>query len=237
MIEAINLGKKFGEKWAIKDLNLKIARGEFFCFLGPNGAGKTTTIKIFTGLIKPTLGRIRIAGLNWHDNSIEIKKIIGYIPDTPFLYEELTLEEFLEFIIQVYKLPPKQTHSKIEFLLERFRLKEYRDVLIKEFSHGLKQRVVYISNLIHNPLYLFIDEPLVGLDPYSIRVIKDILKELTTQGTTIFMSTHILSIAQELATSIGIVDKGRMIAQGRLEELLKIKGRTLEEVFFALTEE
>lgn len=236
MIEASNLGKRFGNFWAVKNLNLSIREGEFFCFLGPNGAGKTTTIKMFAGLIHPTEGQIRIDGKEYKEHSLDIKRIVGYIPDFPFLYEQLTAREFLDFIIEVYDLPLLETRDQYQHLLEVFRLKDYRDVVIKEFSHGMKQRLVYIANFIRNPAVLLVDEPLVGLDPYSINLIKGFLVDLTRKGCAILMSTHILSIAEELATKVGIIYRGKILCTGSIQELKKDKYKDLEEVFFQLTE-
>ncbi len=236
MIESYNLGKRFGPHWAVKDLNLKVEKGEFFCFLGPNGAGKTTTIKMFAGLIKPTQGKIIIAGKDFSIFDSQIKRIIGYIPDFPFLYENLTCGEFLGFITEIYSLDRDKTRKNIDYYLELFRLKGEEDTLIKEFSHGMKQRLVYVSNLIRQPQVLFIDEPLVGLDPYSIKTIKNILRDFTRKGGTVFMSTHILSIAEELADRVGIIDKGRLLSEGRLQELREFQSERLEDIFFRLTE-
>ncbi len=237
MIEAINLSKRFDSKWVLKDLNLKIKKGEFYCFLGPNGAGKTTTLKIFTGLIKPTSGRALIEGKDIFLYPTQVKKIIGYIPDFPFLYEALTVREFLEFVGEIFDIEKKVLNKRIEYYLEIFNIKDKQDFLIKELSHGTKQRVVYISNFIHTPKVLFIDEPLVGLDPYTINLVKKLLKEQTKKGVTIFMCTHILNIAEELADRIGILDEGRLIAQGNIDELRKlVPAQKLEEIFLKLTE-
>ncbi len=237
MIEAVNLSKRFDSEWVLKDLNLKIKKGEFYCFLGPNGAGKTTTLKIFTGLMKPTCGKALIEDRDILLYPTETKRIIGYIPDFPFLYEALTIREFLEFIGEIFNIEKSSLYKDIDYYLEIFNLKDKENVLMKELSHGTKQRVVYIANFIHYPKVLFIDEPLVGLDPYTINLVKKLLKEQTKKGVTIFMCTHILNIAEELADRVGIIDKGRLIAQGTLEELRKIVcSEKLEEIFLKLTQ-
>ncbi len=238
MIKVENLSKRFGNFEAIKNLNLNIKKGEFYCLLGPNGAGKTTTLKLLVGLMKPTEGRIYINGLNLDEHYQEIKKIIGFIPDTPFLYENLTVFEFLEFVGDIFEIEKEKVEEKIEFYFQIFGLKNYKDSLIKELSHGMRQKVVYISNFLHSPLVYFIDEPLVGLDPYSIHLIKKLLKEETKKGKTILMCTHILSIAEELADRIGILDEGRLLVEAepfRLKE--SFKSTSLEEAFLKIIQD
>jgi len=238
MIKVENLTKKFGEFEAIKNLNLTIKEGEFYCLLGPNGAGKTTTLKILVGLMKPTKGKVYIKGLDLEKDYLKIKKIIGFIPDTPFLYENLTPCEFLEFVGGVYGIDRKAIEEKIEYYFKIFRLNEYRNSLIKELSHGMRQKIVYISNFLHSPSVYFIDEPLVGLDPYSIHLIKRLLRDEVKKGKTILMCTHILSIAEELADRVGILNEGRLIAEEKPEKLKEfLKSKSLEEAFLKITED
>ncbi|MBN3038060.1 MAG: ABC transporter ATP-binding protein [Candidatus Omnitrophica bacterium] len=237
MIKTVGLCKHFGKKKAVQNLNLEIKKGEFFTFLGPNAAGKTTTIKMLTGLLKPTSGCAYVKDKDIQKDFLEAKKIIGYIPDTPFLYDKLTPREFVELVGTLYGLERGYLLEAAQDYFDFFSLNEVADILIENLSHGLQQRIVYIAALIHRPEVIFIDEPLVGLDPHSIHLIKRLLKKRTSQGTTIFMSTHILSIAEELADRIGIIDKGEMIAQGTFDELTKTSGVSgkLEDIFLKLT--
>ncbi len=238
MIVVQSLSKRFGNFWALKDLNLNIKKGEFYCLLGPNGAGKTTALKIICGLMKPTKGRIYINGLNLNKDYLKIKNILGFIPDSPFLYENLTPYEFLEFIGDIFGIEKKTTYEKIKYYFRLFNLEKYKDVLLKKLSHGTRQKIVYISNFIHSPLVYLIDEPLVGLDPYSIYLIKNLLKEEINKGKTILMCTHILSIAEELADRIGIINKGILIDEGKPQELkAKFKVKSLEDIFLKLVQE
>jgi len=236
MIEIKNLTKKFGDVVAVRNLDLKVKKGELFVLLGPNGAGKTTTIKLITGLLRPTEGEIWVGGYSVEREYMMAKRIIGYIPDTPYLYEKLSAREFLNFIQDIYEV---EERNKVEELLELFHLQDEADRLIEEYSHGMKQKVAIASALIHNPKVLIIDEPLVGLDPRSARLLKDILRENVRNGMTVFLSTHTLPLAEELSHRIGIINESRLIAVGTLEELrkqAKIYGN-LEEVFLRLTEE
>ena len=236
MIETVALSKKFNEKEALKSLDLNIEKGKFYCMLGPNGAGKTTTLKLLSGLLKPTRGEIYIGGIDIIAKPEEAKKKIGFIPDTPFIYENLTADEFLNFIGNIFGVDKKTLKRRIGYYLDIFGLTEYKDQLLREYSHGMKQKIVYISSFIHNPEVLLIDEPLVGLDPQAIHIIKNMLKEESNKGLTILMCTHILYIAEELADRIGILAKGSLIAEGTLKELSeKINKQSLEEIFLSLT--
>jgi len=239
MIKTTQLTKTFGDKTAVKDLNLDIPAGELFAFIGPNGAGKSTTIKMLVGLLLPTDGNALIGGYNIRDNPVEAKRLIGYIPDFPYLYEKLTGREFMRFIGRIYDLPPVEMKSSIEYYLDFFGLRNIAENLIKNYSQGYRQRLVLASALLHNPKVLIIDEPMVGLDPRTSRLIKDILKERCREGVTVFMSTHTLAVAEEIADRVGIIHEGELIACGSLAELRRssgIDGR-LEEVFLKLTEE
>ena len=237
MIEIEGLNKWFGPVHAVRDLTLSVPAGEVFAFLGPNGAGKTTTLKMLTGLLRPTSGRIRIAGYDMAKNPIEARQQIAYIPDTPFLYDRLTATEFFHFVGTLYGLSREEIEREREATFAFFGLSSHASALVKDLSHGLRQRLAYAAALLHHPRVLFIDEPLIGLDPHSIRAIKGLLREKAAGGMTIFLTTHILSLAEETADRIGIIHNGRLIALGPLEELRQRSGTQgdLEEVFLRLT--
>lgn len=238
MIELKNLTKKFGNFTAVDNLNLKIAPGEFFGFLGPNGAGKTTTIKMLTGLYAPTAGNIFIHGIDIQKDPVNAKMKIGYIPDEPFLYDKLTGLEYLYFSGGLYRLDKKILKDRIDKLIETFKLNEWINRLTEEYSRGMKQRIAIASALIHNPSVIVIDEPIVGLDPESALIVKKTLKELSINGTSIFMSTHLLSIAEELCDRIAIIKSGKIIFEIDKDFLLNLKTRKdgkLEELFLKLT--
>ncbi|HCX90996.1 MAG: ABC transporter [Deltaproteobacteria bacterium CG_4_9_14_3_um_filter_44_9] len=239
MIQLIDLTKKYSKVKAIDGINLEIKQGEIFGFLGPNGAGKTTTIKIMVGLLKPTSGRVIIDGNDIAKNPLEAKKVVGFIPDRPFLYEKLTGKEFLRFMAGLYSIDTNSYESKISELLELFELTEWGDELIEGYSHGMQQRLVMSSALIHNPKVIIVDEPMVGLDPKGARLVKEIFKAISLKGTTIFMSTHTLEIAEEMCDRIAIIQEGKVIALGTMDELRKKVDSTgdqgLESVFLVLT--
>ena len=221
---------------AVKNLSLNIPKGELFCFLGPNGAGKTTTIKILTGLLRASSGSILINGIDPEKDHISSKKIIGYIPDMPYLYERLTTTEFFEFTGELYDINKESINEKLEESFALFGLIEYKNVLVKDLSHGLRQRLIYAATFLHDPEILFIDEPLIGLDPYTIRLIKDLLKEKAKNGMTIFLTTHILALAEDIAHRIGIILRGELIETGTLPELYERHGKNnLEDIFLSLT--
>jgi ABC-2 type transport system ATP-binding protein len=237
MICTEQLTKCFGDFRAVDGLNLQIAPGEFFAFLGPNGAGKTTTIKLLTGLLKPTAGRAIICGHDIQREPMEARRQIAYIPDLPFLYDKLAPLEFMFFVGQLYGMPRDQIEHASRQLFELFDLNGTRDKLIETLSHGTRQRLVIASALLHDPKVIIIDEPMVGLDPRSARVVKDVLKERSRCGTTVFLSTHILHVAEELADRIGILNRGKLIAVGTMEELRAASGvvGALEDAFLTLT--
>lgn len=239
MIRTENLTKQYGRLTAVADLNLDIAQGEFFAFLGPNGAGKTTTIKLLTGLLKPTVGRVLICGHDIQTDSVEARKVISYVPDLPFVYDKLRPMEFMVFVGQLYGMSRADATMKADELFDTFALHETRDQLIENLSHGTRQRVVIASALLHDPKVIIIDEPMVGLDPRSARVVKDVLKTRSRAGTTVFLSTHILHIAEELADRIGILNRGRLIAVGTMDHLRHASGHggALEDAFLELTRE
>jgi ABC-2 type transport system ATP-binding protein len=232
-----NVSKSFGPVHAVRDLTLRIPAGELFCFLGPNGAGKTTTLKLVAGLVRPDRGQIRIGGMDIQRDPVGAKQLMGYIPDTPFLYERLTPLEFLRFTADLYGMPEGRLGAALPEMIERFGLGPYLEVLVGDLSHGMRQRLLYVATLLHEPQVLLIDEPFVGLDPYTIRMIKDLLRAKARGGMTVFFTTHILAVAEEIADRIGIILDGRLVALGRLEELAAQSGvgGHLEDVFLKLT--
>ena len=235
MIELRDVTKAFGFKKAVDHLDLRVRAGELYAFLGPNGAGKTTTIKMVCGLLAPSSGTVRVGG--HRAGSAEARQLLAYVPDQPYLYEKLTGREFLKFVVEMYGLEPVYAMRKIGDLIDIFEMNEYVDELCETYSHGMKQRVVFASALVHEPRVLIVDEPLVGLDPRSARIVKDLFLAQARSGVAVLMSTHLLSIAEELADTIGIVDHGQMLAHGTLSELRsKVQRDTsLEDLFLTLT--
>jgi len=237
MIRTEHLTKKYGGLMAVNDLNLDIPQGQCFAFLGPNGAGKTTTIKLLAGLLKPTSGRALVGGHDIQQDPVAARKLIGFVPDTPFLYDKLDPVEFMLFIGQLYGMNRREVVPAVDELFDTFDLNETRKQLIENLSHGTRQRLVIASALLHEPKVIIIDEPMVGLDPRSARVVRNVLKRRSRAGTTIFLSTHILSIAEELADQIGILNHGKLIATGTIDQLREMSGEVgaLENTFLALT--
>jgi ABC-2 type transport system ATP-binding protein len=237
MIELVHLVKRFGDLVAVRDISLTVPRGEFFAVLGPNAAGKTTTIRIIAGLIKPTSGSARVAGFDVQTQPMEARRRLAYVPDFPFLYDKLTPWEFLRFTGQLFQMEETRIRSAAKELVARFNLEPYLAKQIEGLSHGTRQRVAIASALLHAPEVFVLDEPMVGLDPHHARVLKDLLKEKSRQGMTIFVSTHQLSVAEEMADRIGIIHQGRLIAVGTRDELRRQSGQdgALEQSFLALT--
>jgi len=237
MIEAKNLTKKFGDLVAVNGINLSIKGGEIYGFLGPNGAGKTTTIRMLTGSLTPTSGEIYILGMDMNKHSIEIKKRIGVVPEEPNMYENLKGLEFIDFIIDIYKISKKETLDRLNELSDAFGI-DYLDGYIGDYSHGMKQKLMVSSVLMRKPKVIFLDEPTVGLDARSAKILKMLLKKYTEEGSTIFMSTHILEIAEKMCDRIGIINYGKIIAEGTLNELLSLSkegNKNLEDLFLELT--
>jgi ABC-2 type transport system ATP-binding protein len=239
MIDLHEVTKWYGTKRAVDRLSLQVAPGELFAFLGPNGAGKTTTIKLMCGLLFPTAGTVRIGGFDLAQDGDQARRLISYVPDQPYLYEKLTGREFLQFIADMYGLGRELGTQRIEEVINLFSLDEFVDDLTERYSHGMRQRTVFAAALLHQPQVLIVDEPTVGLDPRSVRLLKDLLRREANRGVTVFLSTHSLDIAQELADRIGIVERGRLISCGTLESLRKqaSSNGSLEDVFLKLTEE
>src|SRR5207249_11324849 len=203
-----------GSKTAVHRLSLRIAAGELFAFLGPNGAGKTTTLKLLCGLLFPTAGTVRVGGYDLQTDGDRARQLISFVPDQPYLYEKLTGREFLQFIADMYGMPREHGLERIEKMIDLFKLGDFVDDLTERYSHGMRQRTVFAAALLHEPRVLIVDEPTVGLDPRSIRLLKDLLRQEAKRGVTIFLSTHSLDIAEELADRIGIVHCGRLIGCG-----------------------
>ncbi|GBE05268.1 MAG TPA: ABC transporter ATP-binding protein [Nitrospirae bacterium] len=236
MIKLTDVGKSFGDHWAVKGLNIEVNKGEIYGFLGPNGAGKTTTIKMISGLLRPGTGRILVGGYDIVEEPIKAKSITGYVPDKGFVYEKLSGLEFLNFIAALYKIGPARAAEKIEELSSKFSLREVLDELVENYSAGMKQRLVFAAALLHDPAVLLIDEPIIGLDPKGIRMLKKMLEGFAMKGVAIFMATHSLLLAEELCSHIGIIHRGRLIAADAKDNLLS-GGRRLEDLFLEITEE
>jgi len=237
-IQVDHLSKRYGEKIAVKDVSFEVNRGEVFGFLGPNGAGKTTTIKIMVGLLKPSSGGVRVAGYDIVTQPIQAKAASGYVPDTPNLYAKLTGRELLSFVGELYNLEHDQVGRRTDELLRMFDLTEAADNTIDSYSHGMQQKMALAAALMHDPKVLVLDEPTVGLDPKSARLIKDILRQMAERGAAVFLSTHILEIAERMCDRIGIINQGELIAVGTMEELRRLgqTGETsLEDIFLSLT--
>lgn len=239
MIEIEHLTRRFGELIAVQDLSLSVAKGEFFVVLGPNAAGKTTTIKAIAGLIRPSSGTVRVAGFDIQTQPLEVRRRLAYVPDFPFLYDKLTPWEFFRFTGQMFRIPEELIESRARDLAHRFGLEPFLHNTVDGLSHGTRQRTAIVAALLHEPEVFVIDEPMVGLDPANARVVKDILRERCRAGMTVFLSTHQLAVAEELADRIGIIHRGRLVAVGTPNELRRQSGSEgpLEEVFLSLTME
>jgi len=239
MIELVHVVKRFGQLTAVNDVSLTVPAGEFFVLLGPNAAGKTTTLKILAGLMKPTCGSARVCGFDLTTKPLEARRRMAYVPDFPFLYDKLTPWEFFRFTGQLFRLDDAVISNAGRELISRFNLEEFVEKPIEGLSHGTKQRVAIASALLHEPEVFIVDEPMVGLDPQHARIVKDILKERSLKGMTTLISTHQLSVAEEMADRIGIMHHGKLINVGTREELRSKSGATgpLEDVFLALTAE
>jgi ABC-2 type transport system ATP-binding protein len=238
MIELRNVTKKFGSFTAVDNISLVVPAGEFFGFLGPNGAGKTTTIKMMAGLFAPTSGQILMNGYDVVKNPIEAKSYTSYVPDQPFLYDKLTGREFLYFIGGLYKMDKKAIAKKIEEVIEHFDIGEWVDKRTEDYSQGMRQRVTIAAALVHEPKAFIIDEPMVGLDPKSAKIVRETLKMMARQGVSIFMSTHSLPTAEELCDRVGFIKDGRLVFLGTQENLQTYKQKfdgKFESVFLELT--
>ena len=239
MIELRHLTKNFGDLVAVCDLTLQVERGQFFAVLGPNAAGKTTLLRLLAGLLKPTSGAALIAGFDIQTDPLQARRRMAYVPDFPFLYEKLTPWEFFRFTGQIFQMSGQRLEEAARELIPRFNLDEFARKPIDGLSHGTRQRVAIVASLLHDPEVFIIDEPMVGLDPQHARVVKDALKERTRRGCTVFLSTHQLSVAEEMADRVGIMHQGRLVAVGSPAELRRQASAgansTLEQVFLTLT--
>ena len=238
LIETQALVKRYGDKVAVNNVSLEVQAGEVFGFLGPNGAGKTTTIKMIVGLLQPTSGTIRVAGYDVQTQPLLAKAASGYVPDTPNLYAKLTGRELLRFVGDLFSLDRQRLAQRTEELLRVLDLNEAADQTIDSYSHGMQQKASLAAALMHDPKVLVLDEPTVGLDPKSARLIKDILRQMAERGTAVFLSTHILEIAERMCDRIGIINKGELVAIGTMNELRSLgkAGETsLEDIFLGLT--
>jgi len=240
MIRLENLTKHYGRVAAVDSLNLEVHPGEIFGFLGPNGAGKTTTIRVMMGILRPTSGRVTLGGYDIERQPEEAKAIAGFVPDRPFIYEKLSGSEFLKFVGSLHRVESRLLQRRIPELLEHFEIINWKDELVESYSHGMKQRLVLCASLIHQPKILIIDEPMVGIDPKGARMLKDLFLSLAKSGTTLFLSTHSISVAEEICQRIGIIHKGKLIASGTMAELHRLarmeEGR-LESIFLELTQD
>lgn len=236
MIILDNISKSFNATHAVKNVSLTVSTGEIFGIVGPNGAGKTTTIRMMTGLLTPDEGKIVIRKYDIVKEPIKAKSILGYVPDKAFLYEKLTAKEFLIFISSIYSIPKSEALSSIDEMLELFGIRDVEDELIESFSQGMRQRLLFASALIHRPEVFLIDEPFMGLDPFGVRMLKGVIKDLSSKGVTIFLATHSLHIAEELCHRVGFINKGSIISIKTKEEIKDMEGG-LEGLFLKMGSE
>jgi ABC-2 type transport system ATP-binding protein len=238
MISVQHLVKRYGSFCAVNDVSFEVKPGEIFGFLGVNGAGKTTTIKMLTGILLPSAGEIFVGGYNLSDEAAHAKAITGYIPDRPYIYGKLTGREFLHFVADLYHVPQHDAHVRIDALLGDYSLTEWQDELVESYSHGMKQRLATCAALVHEPKVLIVDEPMVGLDPHGAKMLKDRFRSYAAKGMSIFLSTHSLNVAEEVADRLAIIDKGAIITMGTLADIRRQTGGMdydLEEMFLQLT--
>jgi len=233
-----NVTKCYGRLRAVDGISLRVEAGEVFAFLGPNGAGKTTTIKMLTGLLMPDEGRIAVCGHAMTLSSQAAKAQLAYVPDQPYLYEKLSAREFLEFVGQMYGMDRTTIETRCRFFMTRLQVTSFADQLAESYSHGMKQRVVLAAALMHDPQVLVVDEPMIGLDPRTVRTVKELFRERADAGKTVFMSTHTLDVAEAIADRIAIIHQGRIVACGTLDELRARARREhrLEDIFLELTQ-
>jgi len=238
MIEFNEVSRSYSDKLAVDNLNLRVAAGELYSLLGHNGAGKTTAIKMLVGLMRPARGTVRVGGYNLVTQTREATALIGYVPDQPFLYDKLSGREILQFVARMYGMDARQVSSAIAREINRFELGQFIDELTETYSHGMKQRTVFASALLHGPRVLVVDEPMVGLDPHSIRLVKDLLQWEAARGMCVLMSTHTLTAAEEISHRVGVMSHGRLLFDGTIEQLRERFGerQSLEAMYLALTE-
>lgn len=237
MIEVENLTKKFGDKIAVDGISFRVHDGEIYGLLGPNGSGKSTTMKILAGILKPTSGKVLVEEINVAKNPIEVKKIVGYVPETPILYESLTPSELFNFVGSIRGIPKDKLEERVNYFVRAFGIEEYLEQFIGTLSFGTQQKVSLITALLHDPKVLILDEAMNGLDPKSARILRELLLEFKNEGKSIIFSTHILSLAEIICDRIGVIYQGKIIAEGTIEELKeKAHEESLEDVFLKLTE-
>ena len=239
MLEIKNLTKKFGDKVAVDNIDLSVKSGEIYGFLGPNGAGKTTTIKMIVGMLMPDGGSISVDGIDVIHDDVEAKRQIAYVPDSPEIYDIMTGRQYLNFIADVFELSDEERNKQIDRYAEVFEMKDNLDVMIAGYSHGMKQKIVIMGALIHSPKLLILDEPMVGLDAKSSFRLKEIMRALADEGRTVFFSTHVMEVAENLCDRIGIINRGKIIAVGTLEGIKAAAKDTgsLEKIFLELTDD
>jgi ABC-2 type transport system ATP-binding protein len=240
MLRFEHVTRRYGQRVAVDDLTLELGRGELFALLGHNGAGKTTTIKMLTGLLQPSAGAIWVGPYHVADHPREVARLVGYVPDQPFLYDKLSGREFLRFVAEMHGLPEPAVRQAIERETARFELADFLDRLTESYSHGMRQRTVFAAAMIHEPMVLVVDEPMVGLDPHSIRLVKDLLRSYADQGHTVLMSTHTLGVAEEIADRVGVMKNAKVIFNGPVDQLratLPEAGSTLESLYLALMDQ
>ena len=238
-LELDRVWKRYGDQWAVRDLTLALQPGEVFCFLGPNGAGKTTTIKTMCGLLRPTQGLVRVLGRDLATDDGRARRRLSYVPDMPFVYDKLTGREFLDLSRDLYGLPPAEAAADAARLIAAFEMERFIDHLAETYSHGMRQRLAFAGALLRRPAALILDEPMVGLDPRGTRLVKDLLRAEAARGCAVFLSTHTLAIAEEMADRVGIIRRGELIRCAPLAELRRefSAGVTLEDFFLGITHE
>jgi ABC-2 type transport system ATP-binding protein len=239
MLRFDHVTRNYGSRTAVSDLNLRLERGELFALLGHNGAGKTTTIKMMVGLLKPTSGAVYVGPYNVAEHPREVSRLIGYVPDLPFLYDKLSGGEFLRFVADMYGMSEPAAEAAVAREANRFQLNEFLDQLTESYSHGMRQRTVFAAAMIHEPEILVVDEPMVGLDPHSIRLVKDLLRSYASAGKIVLVSTHTLTVAEEIADRVGVMKNGKVVFEGPVDELrsaIPAAGQSLESLYLALME-
>lgn len=237
MLRFDNVTRTYGSRVAVDCLNLHVDRGELFALLGHNGAGKTTTIKMLVGLLRPSSGAIYVGPYNVVDNPREVSRLVGYVPDLPFLYDKLSGREFLRFVADMYGMADAAAAEAVAREAERFQLNDFLDQLTESYSHGMRQRTVFAAALLHEPELLVVDEPMVGLDPHSIRLVKDLLKSYANSGKTVLMSTHTLEVAEAICDRVGVMKNGKVVFEGKVEEMRQLNpnaGQSLESLYLAM---